>query len=107
MDVSKYSDGRNHNQDHQCSIMIGKPFKGGVIGGMWPSNKTLLQGAADYGCMPIDSKSGMPSASGDVKPVETLASWAKTVVTGVGIASDQIDASITDTNAKVIGSALT
>src|SRR5206468_11451273 len=35
MDVSKYTDGRNHNQDHQCSIMIGKPFKSGVIGRMW------------------------------------------------------------------------
>jgi len=106
MDVTKYQDGRNHNQDHQCSIMIGKPFKSGVIGGVWPSNKTLLQGAADFGCMPIDSGSGKPSATGDVKPVETLSSWAKTVMTGVGVSSDQITASITDPNAKVINGAL-
>ena len=106
MDVTKYQDGRNHNQDHECSIMIGAPFKGGVVGGMWPSNKNMGQGAADFGCMPIDSKSGLPSATGDVAPVETLSSWAKTVMTGVGVAPDQITASITDTNAKVITGAL-
>jgi hypothetical protein len=106
MDVSKYTDGRNHNQDHECSIMIGKPFKPGVIGGVWPSNKTLLQGAADYGCMPISSSNGMPSATGDVAPVDTLSSWAKTVMTAVGVAPDQIAASVTNTNAKVINGAL-
>lgn len=106
MDVTKYTDGRNHNQDHECSIMIGAPFKSGVIGGMWPSNKAMQQGAADFGCMPIDSKTGLPNASGDVAPVETLSSWAKTVMTGVGVAPDQIAASITDTNAKVITGAL-
>ena len=105
-DVTKYQDGRNHNQDHECSIMIGKPFKSAVIGGLWPSNKAMQQGAADFGCMPIDSQSGLPKASGDVAPVETLASWAKTVMTGVGVQSDQITASITDTNAKVINGAL-
>jgi len=26
--------GRQHNQFHQMSLMIGKPFKGGVIGGL-------------------------------------------------------------------------
>jgi hypothetical protein len=107
MDVAKYTDGRNHNQDHECSIMIGAPFKSGVVGGMWPSNKNMMQGAADFGCMPIDSKTGLPSASGDVAPVETLSSWAKTVMTGVGVSADQITASITDTNAKVITGALT
>ena len=106
MDVAKYTDGRTHNQDHECSIMIGKPFKPSVIGGVWPSNKTLLQGAADYGCMPINSSNGMPSATGDVAPVETLSSWAKTVMTAVGVAPDQVTASITDTNAKVINGAL-
>ncbi|HEX4513229.1 MAG TPA: hypothetical protein VH054_06825 [Polyangiaceae bacterium] len=107
MDVAKYTDGRNHNQDHECSIMIGKPFKSAVIGGMWPSNTKLLQGAADFGCMPIDSKTGLPNSSGDVAPVETLSSWAKTIMTGVGVSDDQITASITDTNAKVIAGALT
>jgi hypothetical protein len=106
MDVSKYTDGRNHNQDHQASLMIGKPFKGGVIGGIGPSNKTLGQGAADWGCLPINSTSGVGSASGDIAPLESLASWAKTVMTGVGVAGDQIAASITDTKAKVISAAL-
>jgi hypothetical protein len=87
--------------------MIGKPFKSAVIGGMWPSNTKLLQGAADFGCMPIDSKTGLPNSSGDVAPVETLSSWAKTIMTGVGVSDDQITASITDTNAKVIAGALT
>jgi hypothetical protein len=30
------TDGRQHNQNHQVSIAIGKPFKGGVIGGVAP-----------------------------------------------------------------------
>ena len=30
------TDGRQHNPNHQVSITIGKPFKGGVIGGVGP-----------------------------------------------------------------------
>src|SRR5262249_41758668 len=42
------ADGRNHNGNHQGSIVIGKPFRGGVIGSVGPV-------ATDYGATPIDS----------------------------------------------------
>jgi uncharacterized protein (DUF1501 family) len=71
------SGGRDHNPTHQVSIAIGKPWKGGVIGGVVPATY-------DYGCTAIDSASGAGSASGDVQPVDTLGAFAKTVLAGVG-----------------------
>src|SRR5580704_9137300 len=41
------TDGRGHNLNHQVSISIGKPFKGGVIGAVAP-----LQG--DYGALNVN-----------------------------------------------------
>src|SRR5262249_53452143 len=43
------TDGRQHNPNHQVSITIGTPFRGGVVGGVAP-----VQG--DYGAVAIDSK---------------------------------------------------
>lgn len=106
MDVTKYADGRTHNPDHQVSLMIGKGFKGGVVGGIGPANSKAGQTSGDFGCLPIDSTTGVASAGGDVAPLDTLASWAKTVMTGVGVASAQVDSAITDANAKVVQSAL-
>ena len=40
------TDGRQHNQNHQVSITIGKPFAGGVIGGVGPVSERL-RGAGD------------------------------------------------------------
>jgi hypothetical protein len=71
------SDGRQHNANHQVSITIGKPFRGGVIGGVAP-----VQG--DYGALAIDSKSGQGTAGGDIAAVETLGAFGKTVLTAVG-----------------------
>jgi Protein of unknown function (DUF1501) len=59
------TDGRQHNENHQVSITIGKPFKGGVIGGVGPVQK-------DYGALAIDSKTGEGSSSGDIAPRDTL-----------------------------------
>ncbi len=105
MDAAKNTAGRNHNQDHQVSMMIGAGFKSGVVGGVGPSNKTLKQGANDWGCLKIDSGSGVGNpASGDIDPVDTLASWAKTVMRGVGIDQATTDAQIG--SGKVITAAL-
>jgi len=82
------TDGRQHNQNHQVSIAIGKPFRAGVIGGVTPM-------AGDYGALPIDSKSGRGSASGDIAAIDTLASFGKTLLASVGVAPDVISAAIT------------
>ena len=71
------ADGRQHNPNHQVSIAIGKPLKGGVIGAVAPVGK-------DYGCLPIDSKTGAGSASGDIDARRTLASFGQTLLAAAG-----------------------
>jgi hypothetical protein len=94
MDASMNTSGRNHNPDHEVSMMIGPGFNGGVYGGVNAPNKNAGQTGGDWGCMPISSTSGQASASGDIKPVDTLASWARTVMRGVGIDDTTISAQI-------------
>jgi len=71
------TDGRQHNPNHQVSITIGKPFRGGVIGGVAPL-------AGDYGALAIDSASGKGTSSGDVSALSSLASFGQTVLSAVG-----------------------
>ncbi len=90
-------DGRSHNPNHQVSFTIGKPFKAGIIGGVAPV-------AGDYGALPIDSKSGKGSPSGDVKTTDTLASYGRTMLAAVGV--PQAAASYEISSGTVIASAL-
>jgi hypothetical protein len=82
------TDGRQHNPNHQVSLSIGKPFRGGVIGGVVPL-------AGDYGALPIVSKTGAGSASGDVPAVQTLGSFGQTMMAAVGVQSSVISQEIT------------
>ena len=90
-------DGRNHNPNHQVSFAIGKPFRGGVIGGVTPMS-------GDYGALPIDSKTGKGSPSGDISAVNTLASFGQTMLSAVGVQPDAIARSVT--KGQVIPTAL-
>jgi hypothetical protein len=87
--------GRTHNPLHQASVVIGKPFKGGVIGGVMPVH-------GDYGAMPINSATGAGDTGGDIAALATLASFGQTVVAGVGGDPTVISAS----SAKVVNAAL-
>ena len=69
--------GRHHNHNHQVSITIGRPFRGGVIGGVAPLR-------ADYGALPVDSKTGAGHAEAGVKAADTLAAFGKTMLAAVG-----------------------
>jgi hypothetical protein len=71
------TDGRQHNGNHQVSICVGKPFRGGVIGGVAPVG-------TDYGALPIDSASGSGSPGGDVHAADTLAAFGQTMLAAVG-----------------------
>ncbi len=82
------TNGRQHNENHQVSIAIGKPFRGGVIGGVAPL-------AGDYGALNIDSKSGMGVAGGDIAAIDSLASFGKTTLAAVGIDPTTISTAIT------------
>jgi hypothetical protein len=76
--LSGNPDGRSHNPNHQVSIAIGKGFKGSVIGGITPV-------AGDYGALPIDSSTGLGSASGDITALATLAAFGQTALVGCGL----------------------
>ncbi|HET7506417.1 MAG TPA: hypothetical protein VFK02_35600 [Kofleriaceae bacterium] len=91
------TDGRQHNQNHQVSIAIGKPWKGGVIGGVAPVG-------GDYGAVAINSTTGAGGSGGDVIPAETLASFGKTALAAVGV-DDKTIASAINTG-KVVPAAL-
>jgi len=77
--------GRGHNASHSVSLMIGKGFKGGVVGGIIPGGH-----AAD-----IDKATGQAASSGDVPAAESLASVAKTLGRGIGLTDAQLDDQIT------------
>jgi hypothetical protein len=81
------TDGRQHNQNHQVSVTIGKPFVGGVVGAIGPVDK-------DYGALAIDSKTGKGVAGGDIPVLETLPSFGRTLLTAVGVDKAAIDAVI-------------
>jgi hypothetical protein len=91
------TDGRQHNANHQVSLTIGKPFRGGVIGGVAPVK-------GDYGALPIDSKTGQGTPSGDIAAVDTLASFGRTMLAAVGAEPSAIAAQIA--SGQVIGPAL-
>ena len=84
---SQSADGRQHNQNHQVSFAIGKPFKGGVYGGLQPV-------ASDFGALPIDSTTGAGAKSGDIAPIDSLAAFAMTVAAGVGVDPTVVTSSI-------------
>lgn len=77
--------GRGHNSSHSLSLMIGKGFKGGVVGGILPGGH-----AAD-----IEAATGLASESGDVSAADSLASVAKTLGRGIGLTDAQVNDQIT------------
>ena len=95
------TNGRQHNPNHQVSITIGKPFKGGVIGGITP---TKLGSAMDYGALPIDSSSGKGTAGGDVSALDSLSAYGQTMLAAVGVDATTIATQITA--GKVVKGAL-
>jgi len=77
--------GRGHNASHAVSVIIGKGFKGGVVGGLLPGGH-----AAD-----IDSTTGLASEAGDLLAADSLASLAKTMGVGLGLTDAQVNDQIT------------
>jgi hypothetical protein len=65
--------------------MIGKGFKGSVVGGIVPGGHAAA----------IDSSTGRASPSGDVTAIDTLASVAKTLGLGIGLTEAQLNDQIT------------
>jgi hypothetical protein len=91
------ANGRQHNDRHHVTVMIGPSIKGSVIGG-----PTLAAGAApgggegssEYAALPIDSTTGAGSKTGDVVYGDTMASMGRTVAAAVGIPASVISQNI-------------
>ena len=87
---SNNADGRNHNASHHCTVMIGKGFKGSLIGGV-----QLNKGGNDYQATGIDSATGASSTSGDIAYEQTLGSVGKTLGLACGVPQAVLDDQIT------------
>jgi hypothetical protein len=79
--------GRDHWASHHCTVMIGKAFKGGVVGGLEPK-------AGDYYATAIDSKTGKSGGSADIPFASTLGAMGKTLGAAVGIPREALDTEI-------------
>jgi hypothetical protein len=91
--------GRTHHSDHHVAVLIGKPFKGGVVGG-------VEAGGGDYRAMSIDAASGngVAGGSGNVPFSESLSAMGKTLGAACGVSSDVLDGSIR--GGKIVAGAL-
>jgi hypothetical protein len=89
--------GRNHNQNHHVMTLFGKYVQGGVIGGVEAVEN-------DFGAAAIDSATGQASPGGDVDPLSSLESAAKTLGAALQIPSDRLDQRIS--GGKIVGAAL-
>ena len=89
------TDGRQHNPNHQVSLAIGKPFAGGVIGGVTTVGN-------DFGATGMDATTGKVGT--EVPAADTLASFGKTLLQAVGADSTYVASQIT--SGKVIKAAL-
>ena len=96
--ASRGTSGRDHNEAHHCTVLIGKNVKGGVTGGIAPLG-------GDYGATGIVSSSGQSSASGDISATESFSALAKTVGRAVGVSQAFLDDRIAV--GKTVSAALT
>jgi hypothetical protein len=83
------ANGRQHNDGHHVTVMIGPKVKASVIGG-------VAQPAAgkEYQAMPIDSATGKGSSSGDIDFRSTFGAMGKTLAAAVGLSADTIEANV-------------
>lgn len=80
--------GRDHWAGHHTAILIGKPFAGGVIGGLEPRD-------GDFAATAICAATGeaaAPGARDAVPAAETLPALGKTLGRGLGVAAAPLEA---------------
>ena len=89
LSAARNTNGRDHQGDHHVTVLIGKPFKGGVVGGLEPTN-------SDYRAMSIDSSSGaaVAAGAGDIPFSDTLAALGKALAAGCGVDRGFVDQDI-------------
>lgn len=91
------NNGRDHWARHHTTVLIGAPFRGGVVGGLEPHGD-------DYAAQALDSRSGRGDRDGDIPFAETLAAMGRTLGRGLGVPEAVLASSFR--GGKVVGSAL-
>jgi hypothetical protein len=81
--------GRQHNDGHHVTVMIGSRIKSSVIGGVAPSAP-----GKEYRALAIDSKTGKGSASGDIVYGSTFGAMGQTLAAAVGLSKDTIGTNV-------------
>jgi hypothetical protein len=76
--------GRNHNQNHHVMTLFGKHVRGGVIGGVERID-------ADFGAVALSSTSGQADPNGDVDPLSSLESAARTLASALQVPAERIE----------------
>lgn len=89
--------GRDHWARHHAAVIIGRPFRAGIVGGLAPYGD-------DYAALGIRSHSGAGSTSGDIPFAETLGALGKTLGRGLGLPEELLDQAVPQ--GKVVRAAL-
>jgi hypothetical protein len=79
------ANGRQHNDGHHVTVMIGPRIRPSVIGGV-----ALPSGGKEYQATGIDSKTGKGAASGDITYRSTFGAMGQTLAAAVGLSTDTI-----------------
>ena len=91
--------GRQHNDGHHVTVMIGPKVKSSVIGGV-----AQPSAGKEYQALPIDSATGKGSTSGDINYRSTFGAMGQTLAAAVGLSSDTIKTNVL--NGAVVPAAL-
>src|SRR2546428_12564621 len=80
LSAARNTNGRDHQSDHHVTVLIGRPFQGGVVGGLEAAN-------SDYRAMSINSQSGagVAGGAGGIPFSDTLASLGQTPAPRCGV----------------------
>jgi Protein of unknown function (DUF1501) len=100
--VRSNNGGRGHNGGHHCMYVFGSSIKPGVVGGLESFQR--LSGGIEFKAKPINSATGLASATTDIPYEQTLTSVGKTLAAAVGVDTARIEARID--GGKVISGAL-
>jgi uncharacterized protein (DUF1501 family) len=76
--------GRDHNRDHHCMLLIGNGLRGGIVGG-------LREEGNDFKAEGIDSATGMADPAGDISFEESLGAAGKTLGAAMGVDPGRLD----------------
>jgi hypothetical protein len=93
------ANGRQHNNTHQMSLLIGPRINGCVVGGVAPSGAQK-----EYAATAISSVDGSGSASGDIAFSDTFGAMGKTLATAVGLPSTTVENNVL--TGKVVATAI-